>query len=177
VHPNVDKRSFIRAKQAQIHQDRARRRHQIETLKYERIINDGLLARIGRLLVALRSHRADTSSHADELVLRSLIESSGDPAEDQPPPAPEGVHTDSEDQPAYSKMMAVLVDQVKHDVDESKAENRLEGFIKGVESHQAKVEGLQKQLLVTLEQLEKEDKRHITSDDIHTGFDVSHVRC
>ncbi|KAF3354984.1 hypothetical protein VdG1_04409 [Verticillium dahliae VDG1] len=32
VHPNVDKRSFIRAKQNQIHQERQQRKHQIETL-------------------------------------------------------------------------------------------------------------------------------------------------
>lgn len=38
-HPNVDKRSFIRAKQAQIHQQRADRKNRIETLKYERLIN------------------------------------------------------------------------------------------------------------------------------------------
>src|ERR1700758_1024213 len=61
VHPNVDKKSFIRAKQAQIHQERARRRHQIATLKYERIINDGLLERIDRLLTALKSHRPEVS--------------------------------------------------------------------------------------------------------------------
>ena len=49
VHPNVDKRSFIRAKQNQIHQQRMQRRHEIETLKYERIINDGLLERSMRI--------------------------------------------------------------------------------------------------------------------------------
>ncbi|KAJ3526462.1 hypothetical protein NM208_g11179 [Fusarium decemcellulare] len=32
VHPNVDKRSFIRAKQNQIHQERQQRKLQIETL-------------------------------------------------------------------------------------------------------------------------------------------------
>ena len=46
VHPNVDKRSFIRAKQNQIHMEREKRRHEIKTLKYERIVNDGLLERI-----------------------------------------------------------------------------------------------------------------------------------
>jgi cell division cycle protein 37 len=174
VHPNVDKRSFIRAKQAQIHQDRARRKHQIITLKYERIINDGLLLRIDRLLTALKSHKPETTANADELVLQSLIESAGDPQDDRPPPPPEGVHQNSE-QPAYSKMMASLIDQVKQEVDKSKADNRLEEFIKGVDGHKKKVEDLQKELLQKLAELEKEEKRHITSDDIHTGFDVSHV--
>src|ERR1700712_2019536 len=74
VHPNVDKRSFIRAKQNQIHQERSHRRHQIETLKYERVINDGLLSRIDALLAALNGHKSSDRS-PDELVFQSLIES------------------------------------------------------------------------------------------------------
>jgi cell division cycle protein 37 len=84
------------------------------------------------------------------------------------------VHQNTE-QPAYSKMMAALVDQVKQEVDKSKAENRLEAFITEIYGHKSKVDGLQKELLEKLAELEKEEKRHITSDDIHTGFDVSHV--
>lgn len=174
VHPNVDKRSFIRAKQNQIHQQRAQRRHQITTLKHERIINDGLLTRIDRLLTALKSHRASPQS-ADELVFQALIESAGDAAEDQPPTPPEGMHQNVQEQPTYSRMMAALVDQVKKTVDESKAEDRYEAYIKEVEEHRARVQDLQKQLLAKLAELEKEEKKHITSEDIHTGFDVSHV--
>jgi len=79
------------------------------------------------------------------------------------------------EQPTYSRMMAALVDQVKKAVDESKAEDRFEAYIREVEEHRAKVQGLQKQLLEKLAELEKEERKHITSDDIHTGFDVSHV--
>ncbi|KAJ9645750.1 hsp90 co-chaperone Cdc37 [Coniosporium tulheliwenetii] len=176
VHPNVDKRSFIRAKQAQIHQERERRRHQIKTLKYERIINDGLMLRIDRLLTALKSHKAVAASQsADELVFQALIESAGDPEDDQPPPPPEGVHQHIDEKPTYSRMMAALVDQVKKAVDEKKEGDRYEGYIREVELHRKKVEGLQKELLAKLAELEKEEKRHITSDDIHEGFNVSHV--
>jgi len=174
VHPNVDKKSFIRAKQNQIHQNRAQRKHQILTLKYERIINDDLMLRIDRLLTALKSHRASTQS-ADELVFQALIESAGDPKEDSPPPPPEGVHQYVKEQPTYSKMMASLVDQVKHKVDESKAEDRYEGYIEGITEHKDHVAGLQKELYAKLDELEKEEKRHITSDDIHDGFDFSNV--
>src|ERR1700742_1596179 len=88
VHPNVDKRSFIRAKQAQIHQERERRKHQIATLKYERQINDGMLLRIDRLSTALKSHKA-SDRNPDELIFQSLIESATE--EDKPPEPPEGV--------------------------------------------------------------------------------------
>ena len=188
VHPNVDKKSFIRAKQAQIHANRAQRRHQIQTLKYERIINDGLLERIDRLLTALKSHRAEVSpnrsgeeggpaSKADEVVLQALIESAGDPGQDRPPEPPAEVHANVKEDMSYSKMMAGLVDQVRNDVEEGKMSglSRLEGFISGIQGHRTKVDGLQKDLLKKLAELEAEDKKHITSDDIHTGFDYSNV--
>ncbi|KAF2104601.1 Hsp90 co-chaperone Cdc37 [Rhizodiscina lignyota] len=179
VHPNVDKRSFIRAKQAQIHQERDVRRHQIKTLKYERVINDGLISRIDALLTALKSHKpAANNDNADELVFQALIESAGDAADDQPPPPEEGVHQNVKEQPTYSRMMASLVDQVKKAVDEKGADvtDRLEAYIAEVIEHKEKVEGLQKELHAKLAELEKEDKRHITSDDIHTGFDYSNVQ-
>ncbi len=174
VHPNVDKRSFIRAKQNQIHQERLQRRHQIATLKYERIINDGLIFRIDRLLTALRSHKTQSES-PDELIFQALIESAGDSAEDQPPIPPEGVHSNVKEQPTYSKMMAALVDQVKKEVDESKPDNRYEAYISEIGAHKSKVAGLQKELLAKLAELEKIENSKITSDSIHTGFDSTHV--
>ncbi|KAF2469268.1 Hsp90 co-chaperone-like protein Cdc37 [Lindgomyces ingoldianus] len=175
VHPNVDKKSFIRAKQAQIHQERDRRRHQITTLKYERIINDGLTERMNRLLTALKSHKG-AEGNPDALVFQSMMESMAEAGEDRPPPPPKGVHEHIKEKPTYPQMMASLVDQVKKEVDDSKAENRLDGFIDGLEAHKGRVEGLQKELLAKLAELEKEEKRHITSDDLHTGFDYSNVR-
>lgn len=174
MHPNVDKKSFIRAKQAQIHQQRAQRKVQITTLKYERIINDGLMLRIDRLLTVLKSHKASDQS-ADELVFQALVESAGDPKEDRPPAPPEGVHHNVKEQPTYSRMMATLVDQVKKEVDESKVENRFDGYITGITGHKTKVEGLQIELLAKLAELEKEESKHITSESLHEGFSFSNV--
>ncbi|KAJ4290288.1 hsp90 co-chaperone Cdc37 [Kalmusia sp. IMI 367209] len=178
VHPNVDKKSFIRAKQAQIHQERDRRRHQIKTLKYERIINDGLTERIERLLTALKSHKdKDGEGNTDQLVFQSLMEGMMASGEDRPPPPPEGVHEHIKDKPTYPQMMASLVDQVKKEMDEKKVEdNRLSAFIAGLDEHKARVVGLQKELLAKLAELEAEEKRHITSDDIHDGFNYSNVK-
>ncbi|KAF3483633.1 uncharacterized protein GIQ15_02957 [Arthroderma uncinatum] len=173
VHPNVDKQSFIRAKQNQIHQQRQQRRHEIATLGYERIINDGLLKRIDGLLNVLKKHGSD-SRNPEELVFQALIESAGDPKEDQPPAPPENVHT-REAQPKYSQMMGSLVDQVKKEIDGSKPEDRYQAFITGVEGHKNKVLSLQQELLEKLAELEKEEGRKITSDSIHTGFDSSFV--
>lgn len=175
VHPNVDKRSFIRAKQNQIHQQREQRRHDIKTLQYERLINDGLLERINALLDALKKHQNE-SKNPDELVFQSVIESAGDPAKDEPPTPPEGVYThQKETQPRYSKMMASLVDQVKKEVDEKKEPDRYRAYVDGVMGHLTKVQGLQQELLAKLAQLEKEENSKITSDSIHTGFSTSHI--
>ena len=178
VHPNVDKKSFIRAKQNQIHQQRHQRKVEIETLKYERIINDGLLERINGLLDALKKHQAEaTTKNPDELVFQALIESAGDPTKDEPPQPPEGVYSNAkEPQPRYSKMMGSLVDQVKKDVDEKKSTERYKDYVDGVRGHLTKVQNLQQELLVKLASLEKEEKSKITSESIHDGFNQSHVQ-
>lgn len=173
VHPNIDKRSFIRAKQNQIHQQRYERRHQIETLKYERIINDGLLQRINTLLASLRNHEAD-ARNADEFMMQALMEVAGDSGQDEPPKPPEGVHSKSE-QPRYSQMMASLVDQVKKDTGDVKSGDWFSRYYKGIEGHQEKVINLQKELAQKLAELEAEEGRKITSDSIHTGFNASSV--
>ncbi|KAB8239473.1 Hsp90 co-chaperone CDC37 [Aspergillus alliaceus] len=174
VHPNVDKRSFIRAKQSQIHQQRLQRRHEIETLKYERIINDGLLSRIDQLLKSLQQHEG-SSKNPEELVFQFLMESASNPSEDQPPAPPAGIHTQEKEQPKYSQMMSSLVDQVKKEMGDLSPENLLKEYIKGVQEHQDKVQGLQKELFTRLAELEKEESRKITSDQLHTGFDTSFV--
>ncbi|PQE04549.1 Hsp90 co-chaperone Cdc37 protein [Rutstroemia sp. NJR-2017a BVV2] len=176
VHPNVDKRSFIRAKQNQIHQQRFERKHKIETFKYERIVNDGLLKRINALLAALQSYSPQSDKRPDELAFQALMESTGE--DDSPPPPPEGVHThEKEAPPTYSKMMAALIDQVKTKVDEDKPEpeKRFDAYLAEIKVHRDKVQDLQSQLLKELDTLEKEESKKITSESIHTGFDSSYV--
>ncbi|KAF4121339.1 cell division cycle protein 37 [Geosmithia morbida] len=179
VHPNVDKRSFIRAKQNQIHQERQQRKHQIETLKYERIINDGLLKRISSLLAALRARASETTTggrNAGEVAFQAVMESAGKPEDDKPPPRPEGVHSaDGSELPSFSQMMITLLDQVNKALDEKKPEDRYAATIDEVQGHEDKVVALQRQLEEKLAELEKVDRRKITSEAYHTGFDSSHV--
>jgi cell division cycle protein 37 len=180
VHPNVDKRSFIRAKQNQIHQQRVDRKHQIETLKYEKIINDGLIKRIDDLLDSLQSFKQEAEqaqSGFERYIFQALIKSTGSPDKDTPPPPPGGVHANVQDPPRYSKMMAALVDQAKQAVDEAKPAPSAyyAAFITEVTSHKTKIQELQVQLLEKLAELEKEEKAKITSETYQTGFSSSHV--
>ena len=174
VHPNVDKRSFIRAKQNQIHQQRFQRKHEITTLKYERVINDGLLQRIDDLLASLRKHADQaTGGNPDEFMMQALMECAGDPSQDKPPDPPAGVHS-KEEQPLYSQMLAGLVDQVKKAAG-SEPKDWYKSYVDGVGQHKTKVQNLQKELLVKLNQLEKEEGSKITSESIHEGFNMSSV--
>ncbi|KAK4625935.1 Hsp90 co-chaperone Cdc37 [Fulvia fulva] len=183
VHPNVDKKSFIRAKQTQIHQERINRKHRVTTLKYERVVNEGLLSRIDALLKALDNHKAGIegkkeASDIDEVVFDSLSDVVGDSSlgADQPPGAPPVVHP-KEQQPSYSKMMGALVDQVKEEIEKKKLEGsaRYSAYITEVSKHDEKVKSLQKDLNTELAKLEKEDSGKITSESIHEGFNSSHV--
>ncbi|KAL8769755.1 MAG: hypothetical protein Q9209_004371 [Squamulea sp. 1 TL-2023] len=177
VHPNVDKRSFIRAKQNQIHQQRHQRRHQIDTLRYERIINDGLLQRIDKLLDSLQAHAQQATApgqNPDEFMMQALMDCAGDGDDDDVlPKPPQGVHTQTEE-PRYSVMLASLVDQVKKEVGD-KPQDWFQSYVKGVEGHKKKVIGLQIELNQKLADLEREEGKKITSDSIHTGFSVSSV--
>ncbi|KAK3302361.1 Cdc37 N terminal kinase binding-domain-containing protein [Chaetomium strumarium] len=180
VHPNVDKRSFIRAKQHQIHMEREQRKHQIETLKYERIINDQLIKRISSLLAALKSRASEAKTrNPGEVAFQAVMESAAglDPKDDQPPPRPAGVHNAEEPQPTYTKMMATLLDQVNKALDEKKLEQdkRYDGMVAEIEDHLKKVTDLQGDLIKKLAELEREASRKITSESIHTGFDSSHI--
>lgn len=183
VHPNVDKKSFIRAKQNQIHQERINRKHRITTLEYERTINDGLLSRIDALLTALNNHKAEVASTkdadgVDEVVFDALTDVVGDSSlgPDQPATPPPGVHT-GQDQPSYSQMMGALVDQVKSEVSRTKVEGeaRYAAFIKEVKSHDSKVKSLQIELEAELVKLAREGSGKITSESYQTGFSSSHV--
>ncbi|KAK4954068.1 hsp90 co-chaperone Cdc37 [Elasticomyces elasticus] len=160
VHPNVDKRSFIRAKQNQIHQQRLERKHQIQTLK--------LLASLHKFV------QTGSGGSADKAVWGELVETAS-MEDDVPPPRPAGVYEHVKDKPMFSNMLAALLDQVKQAVDKSEPADRTEAYTKEIESHKKKVTDLQGQLLVKLAELEKEEGKKITSESIHTGFDRSSV--
>ncbi|KAI0396963.1 hypothetical protein F5Y17DRAFT_464947 [Xylariaceae sp. FL0594] len=175
VHPNVDKRSFIRAKQNQIHQERQHRRLQIETYKYERQINDQLIKRITALRDALTANAAEAEQNPAEAGFKAIMASAGSPEDENPPPRPAGVHANVPEQPTYTKMMATLLDQVNQTLEEKRPENRYAAMVEEINNHLKQVTDLQANLLKSLADLEKEESRKITSESIHTGFDSTHI--
>ena len=175
VHPNVDKRSFIRAKQNQIHMERDKRRHEIKTLKYERTVNDGLLDRIDNLLANLRAHANQvTGANPGHFMMGALMSAGKDVEKDKVPPPPEDIRYNEKQPTTYSEMLASLVDQVKKEAT-IRDDDWYKAYMDGILEHLAKVQDLQKQLLERMKQLEKEESSKITSDSIHDGFNTSSV--
>ncbi|CCE34366.1 probable Hsp90 co-chaperone Cdc37 [Claviceps purpurea 20.1] len=177
VHPNVDKRSFIRAKQNQIHQERQQRKLQIELYKFENIIHDGLLKRISSMTAFLRQH-GPQASEAPDIALRALLETNPGPAADAVPARPEGLQSEHPTPTTFSQMMATLIDEINKSIDsrdDTEKKPRYQGLIEGFEEHAKKITDIKKETTSKLEALLKEEGKKITSSDIHTGFDSSHV--
>lgn len=173
VHPNVDKRSFIQAKQNQIHQQREQRRHEIKTLKFEQTVNDGLLSGIEKLLDALREN-PNPPRFPEEPMFQVLMNISSDPEKNHPKPPP-GVYTHVKEHPQYSQMLSIIIDEVKKEMGDDIPDDIIQFYTKGIQGHKDKVQDLQKKLLERLAELEKEEGSKITSENLHTGFDTSHV--
>jgi cell division cycle protein 37 len=142
-------------------------------------LNNGMLERIDRLLTALKSHRdvaANATSHdVDGVVMQSLIESAGDPTKDvaERPPGAQNLPTE---RITFSGLMANLVDEVKKQVlEKGDKEKPLEGFIAGIQGHRDQIAEKHIERTKELDEALKEQKKHITSDDVHEGFSYSAV--
>ena len=166
--------------------ERDQRRHEIATLKYEQILNEGLLKRLTNLLVALKT-RADEASSSDapgqragELAFRAVMESAPkNPEDDKLPPRPEGVHQgQGEGYPTtYSKMLVTVLDHANKTLDEKKVEpeKRFEAMVDELGVHAQNIRDVQAKSTERLKELEAAEGKKITSENYHTGFDSSHV--
>lgn len=159
-----------------IHEERQKRKIQIEDLKAQRIINDELLRRTTTLIETLETKTENVSS-AEEQVFKTMMEITvNSQANDKAPALSHYQNPKTKDpQPTYTQMMASLVDQVKKEVDESKEEDRWKAFLASFKSHHAKLAKLQADAAAEQARLEKEEAAKITSESIHDGFNSSHV--
>lgn len=182
VHPNVDKKSFIRARQQQIHMERNQRKQQIQVLKHERVINDGLMQRLRVLASALQSRHASSAQsnlNPADIAFQAMLKlASTKPEEDSPPPRPEGFcDADLPPLPTYSKMLASILDEVNKTLDERRTEKdqRYAAFAQELGVHVRKIQDLQAEGDKKLDALEQHDSTKITSQSYHVGFDSSYV--
>ncbi|KAJ7761590.1 Cdc37 N terminal kinase binding-domain-containing protein [Mycena maculata] len=177
-HPNVDKKSLIRWKQRDIHEKREQRKFRIQTLRAQIACNNVLLPRIHSI------HSTLTSPDLDKprtVYFNSLVEQlEKNPSKECPP----GNDPNNRDH-TYDGMILSLLQQVgqtariavkEAGVTDNQREERLgKALADGMAEHAVKLKETIDEDTKTLEEEENEQKKHITSEDMHDGFANKYV--
>ncbi|KAK6341195.1 hsp90 co-chaperone Cdc37 [Orbilia brochopaga] len=173
VHPNVDKKSFIRWKQRDIHEKREQRNRDKENMRYEHIMNDRLLLRIEALHTALKSHIEKTTTREgtpEDFVLQTLLESTTpedlEKAQVAGKPDPKA--------PTYAEMLTRLADKVSEEIPKD-AVDRWTAYEKGLQKFKDELRRRNDQSKAELAKMEREDARKITSDGLRDGFNTTQI--
>ncbi|KAJ7134710.1 Cdc37 N terminal kinase binding-domain-containing protein [Mycena epipterygia] len=177
-HPNVDKRSLIRWKQRDIHEKREQRKVKIEHFRAQIACNNVLYPRIQSIQASL------TSSDLDKprtVYFNSLVEQlEKNPSKDCPPG-----NDPTKLEQTYDGMLLSLLRQVGEEakgavkeagVSDDQREERIgKALVDGMAVHVVKLKETIDADSKTLEEEEKEQKKHITSEDMHDGFENKYV--
>ncbi|KAF9468496.1 hsp90-like protein [Collybia nuda] len=177
-HPNVDKRSLIRWKQRDIHEKREARKHHISQLRAQIDCNNVLLPRITKIAATLAD---PTASLPAPVYFNSLVEQlETNPSRDCPPG-----NDPKKLEHTYDGMLLSLLSQVGEEsrvkvkeagVSEVDKEVKLaKELAKNMDEHVKRLSITIKKDIATMEAEEKEQKKHITSEDIHEGFENKYV--
>lgn len=157
VHPNVDKASFIRWKQRDIHEKRAQAKFRIDQLKVNIETNGDLLTRIDKLIAAVKSGKP-VSDVKTAVAISSEGETKTKPA-----------LATSPEQPLYDDMIESMYGQV---LSECKTPDQV---LAKLEEHRGMITGAVKDETAELKKLEEEKKLHISSEDLHDGWNSTIV--
>ncbi|KAG1770872.1 Cdc37 N terminal kinase binding-domain-containing protein [Suillus placidus] len=162
-HPNVDKRSLIRWKQRDIHEKRETRKLKISALGAEIACNGVLSPRLHSVRATLGS--ADGGLKYFQQLVEKL----------QTQPSPEAPPTNAKDQPTYDAMMLSLLMQVWDGAKSLPADEREAAVLSGLDKHIKQLTDHTKKLEKDLVDEENEQRKHITSEDIHEGFESKYT--
>ncbi|KAI6123907.1 Cdc37 N terminal kinase binding-domain-containing protein [Pisolithus croceorrhizus] len=182
-HPNVDKRSLIRWKQRDIHEKREARKLRIAALQAEIACNNVLAPRLRRI-----RERLAGEANADETQTTEWAEDSEDVRSLsglplfqhlverlQTSPSPAKPPTNAKDQVTYDAMVLSLLLQI---YDETKAhpnDEREKAILSCLDRHISQLPEHTKKLEKDLEAEIREQKKHITSEDIKEGWESKYV--
>lgn len=164
-HPNVDKRSLIRWKQRDIHEKREQRKQRIHDLQSRLELSKVLNPRIEKIISEVQAEGKERFSSITEQLKVN-------PSSDKPP-------GDAPNQPTYDMMLHELMLQVWNGVKESgttpEDPNLSDKLIAGLRDALKKQHEDDVQNQKDLETELKEQKKHITSEDVRDGFDASNI--
>ncbi|KAF8895328.1 hsp90-like protein [Infundibulicybe gibba] len=177
-HPNVDKRSLIKWKQRDIHEKREQRKHRIAFLRAQIDCNNVLLPRI----IEISSKLADPSSATPPTAyFNNLVEQlQKNPSRDCPPG-----NDPSKIEHTYDGMILDLLRQVgevakskvkESGVVESEKDEKLgKSLASEISEHVTRLKETIVKDTKELEGEEREQRKHITSEDVHDGFENKYV--
>ncbi|TFY59211.1 hypothetical protein EVG20_g7877 [Dentipellis fragilis] len=155
-HPNVDKKSLIRWKQRDIHEKREVRNHRIAELDAEISCNAVLLAKLTALQAALaQAGSASAPARFSAEVERLRTAPSPRRAARPNAPKPRVARGKAGDDKDGAKLGALLTD--------------------GVSFHMGKLGEVTEQRRKEMEELLQEKAKHITSEDLHEGFESKYI--
>ncbi|KAK7048437.1 Hsp90 co-chaperone Cdc37g [Favolaschia claudopus] len=177
-HPNVDKRSLIRWKQRDIHEKREQRKHKIDNLNAQIACNNVLYPRIQSILASLETPPSDKPR---TVYFNSLVEKlETNPSKDCPPG-----NDPTKLEQTYDGMLLSLLRQVgdaakvkvkEAGVTEDQREEKLgQALADGMKEHVVRLKETIDHDSANLAQELKEQKKHITSEDMHDGFSNKYV--
>jgi len=182
-HPNVDKRSLIRWKQRDIHDKREARKHRIEACRAGIACNNVLAPRLDRIrarFVGKASDAGEANSQpqtewaedADDVRIltgRALFQHLVERLQTFPSPA--APPTNAKDQPTYDSMLLSLLMQVYDGVKSLPMDEQESAVLSGLDKHIVQLKEHTEKLENDLEAEIREQKKHITSEDIKEGFE------
>ncbi|TFK40864.1 hsp90-like protein [Crucibulum laeve] len=177
-HPNVDKRSLIRWKQRDIHEKREQRKTNIQHL-HAQIACDTIL--LGRITDISKRLSDSSASPPAPIYFSNLVEQlQTNPSRECPPG-----NDPSKLEHTYDGMLHSLLHQVgeaarkkikEAGVPESEREEKLsKELASAVAEHVVRLGDTITKNKKELASEEAEQKKHITSDDIHEGFESKYV--
>ncbi|KAF7288542.1 Hsp90 co-chaperone Cdc37g [Mycena chlorophos] len=178
-HPNVDKRSMIRWKQRDIHEKREARKYKIGQLEAQIACNNVLLPRIKEIATTLASDKLDKPR---TVYFSSLVEQ----LEKNPSKACPPGNDPSKPEHTYDGMLLSLLHKVGDDAknavkeagvvaDDEREERLGKALAKGMADHAVQLKETIDNDEKTLADEVKEQKKHITTEDLHDGFSNKYV--
>lgn len=155
----MDKKSFIRWKQSDIHQKREIMKQNIIRLEINSEISNELISRLERLIAAAEKSPKEYLSDIDLCVTTAQ----GDSKTQRPKTSSEA--------PTYNVMIENLIKQAVLKADEQDSATRATFFVSELKHHLSQIKEAREKDSQEYEKLIAERSRHILSEDLHTGFD------
>ncbi|CCE61222.1 hypothetical protein TPHA_0A01390 [Tetrapisispora phaffii CBS 4417] len=163
VHPNVDKKSFIKWKQQSIHEKRDKRNQDIKNLETQVSMYAALNKRVDKLL-----SNVSTEDLTERAKISKYLNANFDKTEKQ---VGEAVDPNI---PTYNEMVEDLFEQLENDAKKEGKDPKDGEVIKSLcLKHRAKIDSVTVEANEKLKELYIEKSKLISSEDMHTGFNSS----